>query len=102
MQIKRDYSQPFFGSRRRRRSSGRMLFFYGLFVGALLVVVYTQFDRLQLVALDVVGLAPTPTPFASDRAAQGATLYQQGDVAGAADLAAAGTSATDQQPRLRL
>ena len=86
MQIKRDYSQPFFGSRRRRRSSGRLLFMYGLMMGALLVVVYTQFDRLQLVALDMVGLAPTPTPFASDRAAQGAALFQEGDVAGAAEL----------------
>jgi tetratricopeptide (TPR) repeat protein len=86
MQIKRDYSQPFFSTRRRRRSGGRLVFFYGLFMGALLVFVYTQFDRLQLAALDVVGLAPTPTPFASDLATEGAQLFQSGNIAGAVDL----------------
>ncbi len=86
MQIKRDYSQPFFGSRRRRRGGGRLVFFYGLFMGALLVFVYTQFDRLQLVALDAVGLAPTPTPFASDLATEGAQLFQAGKVEAAAEL----------------
>lgn len=86
MQIKRDYSQPFFSTRRRRRSGGRFLFFYGLFLGVILVAVYTQFDRLQLVALDVVGLAPTATPFASAKAASGAEAYQAGDIEGAAQL----------------
>ena len=52
MQIKRDYSQPFFSTRRRRRTGNRFLFLYGLFMGVLLVGVYTQFDRLQLAALD--------------------------------------------------
>jgi tetratricopeptide (TPR) repeat protein len=85
MQIKRDYSQPFFSSRRRRRTTGsRFLFFYGLLIGGLLVVVYTQFDRLQLVALDAVGLAPTATPFASTLATQGAEAFQRGDVNAAA------------------
>jgi tetratricopeptide (TPR) repeat protein len=86
MQIKRDYSQPFFGTRRRRRRSSRLLFFYGLFMGAFLVFVYTQFDRLQLAALDMVGLAPTPTPFASQLATWGAEEFQQGHLAEAADL----------------
>ncbi len=96
MQIKRDYSQPFFSSRRRRRSSGsRFLFLYGLFLGAFLVIVYTQFDRLQLQALDMVGLAPTPTPFASTLATQGADAYLNGKVAEAAALF---EQAHDQQP----
>jgi tetratricopeptide (TPR) repeat protein len=86
MQIKRDYSQPFFGSRRRRRTSGRFLFFYGLLIGGILAFTYTQFDRLQLAALDIVGLAPTATPYASTLATQGTRLYQAGDIAGAAEL----------------
>jgi protein O-GlcNAc transferase len=87
MQIKRDYSQPFFSTRRRRRSSGsRFLFVYGLFLGAILVVIFTQFDRLQLAALDAVGMAPTPTPFASTLATEGAEAYLAGDVAAAATL----------------
>lgn len=85
MQIKRDYSQPFFSSRRRRTSGSRFLFLYGLLIGGFLVVVYTQFDRLQLAALDAVGLAPTATPFASTLATQGAEAFLRGDVAAAHD-----------------
>ena len=85
MQIKRDYSQPFFGTRKRRRSGGRFLFFYGLFMGVFLVAVYTQFDRLQTAALDIVGLAPEPTPFASELATRGTEMYQAGDIEEAAD-----------------
>lgn len=96
MQIKRDYSQPFFSTRRRRRGvGGRFLFFYGLLIGAILVFVWSQFDRLQLMALDVVGLAPTPTPFASTWANQGYDLFLQGDVAGALT---AFQRASQQQP----
>ncbi|MBZ0277495.1 MAG: tetratricopeptide repeat protein [Anaerolineae bacterium] len=86
MQIKRDYSQFSFSSnssRRRRIVGGRFLFFYGMLIGGFLIFVWSQFDRLQLMALDAVGLAPTPTPFASTWATQGYDLYAQGDVAGA-------------------
>ena len=86
MQIKRDYSQPFFSTRRRRRTGNRFLFLYGLFMGVLLVGVYTQFDRLQLAALDAVGMAPTATPFASTLATQGAEAFLGGDVQAAAEL----------------
>lgn len=86
MQIKRDYSQPFFSTRRRRRTSGRFLFLYGLFIGAILMFTTWQFDRLQLAALDVIGLAPTATPFASTLATQGAQAFVEGDVELAASL----------------
>lgn len=86
MQIKRDYSQPFFGGRRRRRSTTRFVLAYFALLGAFLAFVYTQFDRLQLAALDLIGLAPTATPFASTLATEGALLFQRGDVAGAAAL----------------
>lgn len=86
MQIKRDYSQPFFSTRRRRRTTGKFLFVYGLVIGAILAVTYTQFDRLQLAALDMVGMAPTATPYASSLATLGAQSFQNGDVEEAVDL----------------
>lgn len=95
MQIKRDYSQPFFSTRRRRRTGVRFLFVYGLFMGGFLVFVSAQFDRLQLAALDVVGMAPTPTLFASMWAQQGYDLYAQGKVI---DAVEAFKQAVNQQP----
>jgi len=95
MQIKRDYSQPFFSTRRRRRTGVPFIFVYGLFLGGFLVLVSSQFDRLQLAALDVVGLAPTPTPFASQRAQQGYDLFTTGKVE---EAAAAFQQAVNQQP----
>ncbi|RMF77328.1 MAG: hypothetical protein D6737_18030 [Chloroflexi bacterium] len=80
MQIKRDYSQPFFGSRRRRGGGGKSLFLFGILLGGLLVFVYVQFDRLQLTALDAVGMAPTPTPFASTLATEGYEYFLAGDI----------------------
>jgi superkiller protein 3 len=95
MQIKRDYSQPFFSTRRRRRTGTRFLFVYGLLLGGFLVFVSSQFDRLQLAALDVVGMAPTPSPYASTWAQQGYDLYAQGKVVEAAE---AFKQAVNQQP----
>ncbi len=86
MQIKRDYSQPFFGGRQRKRSYGRMLVVFSLFVGALLIFVYVQFDSLQEMALDVVGLASTATPRPADVAAEALDLYLSGDIEGAVEL----------------
>ncbi len=86
MHIKRDYPQPFFGSRRRKRNYGRMLFIFSLFVGASLLFVYIQFDALRGIALDVVGLAPTTTPRPADVATEALDLYLAGDIEGAAEL----------------
>ncbi len=95
MQIKRDYSQPFFSNRRRRRVGGQFLFWYGLLLGGLLVFVYTQFSRLQLMALDAIGLAPTATPFASVWASRGYDLFLAGRLE---EAAAAYAQAVSQQP----
>jgi tetratricopeptide (TPR) repeat protein len=59
---------------------GRLLFLYGLFLGGLFVFVSTQFDRLQLTALSAVGMAPSPTPFASTLADQGYQRFLAGDL----------------------
>lgn len=95
MQIKRDYSQPFFSNRRRRRTGVRFLLIYGLVLGGFLVFVNTQFDRLQLVALDAVGMAPTSTPFASWWANKGYEAYVNGKLE---EALAAFEQAVNQQP----
>ena len=79
--IKRDYNKPFFSN----RSSGRgwLLFAFGLLIGGIIGFTYWQFDNMQLAALDIIGIAPTATPFASDYANKGAQLYVDGDVLGA-------------------
>lgn len=88
MQIKRDYSQPFFGtnSRRRRRHTGRWVLAAGLLVGALVLFVMTRFDELQSAAMDAMGLAPTATPFPSDFATEGARYHLAWNLPAAAEM----------------
>ena len=86
MQIKRDYSQPFFSDRRRRRSVWRWLLLYVLVIGAFLFFVDSQFSQLQMMALDMIGQAPPPTPFASELATQALDRVRTGDLHGGAQL----------------
>lgn len=88
MQIRRDYSQPFFSDRRRKRRRHYWLFVL-LFLAAIagfLFFVDSQFHRLQVMALHMVGQGPEPTPFASTLAEQGYGAFLAGDVELAADL----------------
>jgi len=78
--IRRNYSKPFFSDPKRGGKGSRFLFIYGLVLGGFLVFVYTQFGRLQLTALEAIGYAPTPTPFASDLANQAAVMAAAGDL----------------------
>ena len=78
--IKRDYHQPFFSTRRRRRGIRIWLFLIGLLMGGLVVFLYTQMDQIGLMVLDQLGIAPTPTPFASERAQSGIDLAVQGEM----------------------
>ncbi len=86
MQIKRDYSQPFFSGRRKRRGMWRWLVLYVAIIVGFLFFVDDNFSALQLMALGVVGQAPPPTPFASDLANQGMQDYAAGDLQGAHDF----------------
>ncbi len=93
MRIKRDHSRPFF--RNQRRGVGGCGLFAGLLIGAILVATISQYNALQSLAFDVIGMAPPPTPFASERAWDGLELYRTGDVEGAAVLLGL---AVQQQP----
>ncbi len=86
MQIKRDYSESFFGDRRQRRRPLRTLFYIVAFVGLSMALVYFNFDRVEQVAMDVVGMGPTPTPFPSQLATEATTLSLSGDLIGASAL----------------
>lgn len=60
------------------------MFLFGLLLGGFFMFYTARFDRLQMAALSMVGMAPTATPFASDMATLGAERYGRGDLAGAA------------------
>ena len=85
MQIKRDYTKPLFRDHRKKRGTWRWILLYFLFIGAFLFFVDSQFSKLQLMALDMIGQAPPPTPFASELATQGMNLFMSGDMQGARD-----------------
>ncbi|MBI5668115.1 MAG: tetratricopeptide repeat protein [Chloroflexi bacterium] len=73
----------------------RFLLVYGLLLGGFLLFVNSQFDRLQLMALDAVGMAPTPTPFASWWANKGYEDFMAGKLD---DALIAFEQAVNQQP----
>ena len=78
--IKRDHSKPFFSSRRRGLSGVPLLLLVLLTIGSslgLILVTLTNYDRMQFAALDLLGIAPTPTPFASQHAQAGIELYNK-------------------------
>jgi tetratricopeptide (TPR) repeat protein len=95
MYIRRDYSQPFFGNRRRRRGLWWMLLIYVLALVGFLFLVDSQFSRLQNFALSAIGQAPPPTPFASSLATDALNAYASGNVAQAVTLL---ERAVQQQP----
>jgi tetratricopeptide (TPR) repeat protein len=81
--IKRDSQRPFFN---RRRNYGRLIFI-GMMVTIILAIpllAIWQFSAMQLLALKAIGFAPTPTPFASERASRAQTLFENGDIQNAA------------------
>lgn len=87
VKINRDYNRPFFSKQQRSTGeSARLLFLIGLLMGGFLMFVVTQYDRLQVQAMSVIGIAAEPTPFASEYATQGYDAFMAGEVEEAAEL----------------
>lgn len=87
MHIRRDYSQPFFGSKsRKKRHYGRWAFALGLLIGGLLLFVSTRMEQIEATAMEMLGLVPTATPFPGELANQAITAYRNGDTARAIQL----------------
>lgn len=81
--IKRD-QRPLFT--KNKRGASRM-YFIGLLTGLIIVLpilTMWRFDQIQLTALQILDIAPTATPFASDRAKQAEELFLSGDIQGSA------------------
>jgi len=93
--IKRDYSQSFFS---RRKNYARLYFvvFMLLLILGIPLFAYWQYDTLQLTAMDAFGIAPTPTPYAAERASAGQDAYVQGNIDAAAQQF---EQAVTQQPQ---
>ncbi|MBE2181990.1 MAG: tetratricopeptide repeat protein [Anaerolineae bacterium] len=95
MQIHRDYSQPFFSNRRRKRRWWLWISLYILLIGGFLFAVDSNFGHLQTMALAAIGQAPPPTPFASELATSAMQRYLAGNLPDAAALMG---RAVEQQP----
>lgn len=77
--IKRDYNRAFFN---KRTNYGRLYFvvFMLLLIPVIPLFSYLYYDNLQLMTLEAFDIAPTPTPFAAQRAELGESFYNSGDV----------------------
>ncbi len=95
MRIQRNYSKSIFNERKRRKELGvRVLLYIFLLIG-FIAIIDNQFSQLQLVALQFVGQAPAPTPFASELANEGMQRYASGNLRDALNLL---QRAVQQQP----
>ena len=79
MQIKRDYSEPFFGPRKPKRNYTRLIFVFGLVMGSVLLYVTANRESLQEMTMEALGMGPTPTALPAELALEGVTLARAGD-----------------------
>lgn len=81
--IKRSYSKPFFSSRRRGLSGLPLFLFVLLMVSmivGLILLTWQNYDQMRYMVQNALGIAPTPTPLASEHARRGITRYNAGQV----------------------
>lgn len=78
MQIKRDYSEPFF--RDKPKNHRRTIIFVLGFIALLGFIGYTQIDQIEAAAYNLINEAPTPTPMPNQYAQWGAEAYLIGDL----------------------
>ena len=81
--IKRNYRKPFFSKRRRGRAGLPLLIMVLTIFSAIIGVLAISsllYGELQFAALDLLGIAPEPTLYASEHAQQGIRLYNDGQV----------------------
>lgn len=84
MYIRRDYSQPLFSSRRRKRRSGRLILILIALIIGTGVFVSTQFDQLQTMAMKAMGISPTATAMPFELANEALVYYAAGELETAA------------------
>ncbi|MGJ3241223.1 MAG: tetratricopeptide repeat protein [Anaerolineae bacterium] len=93
--IDRSYKKPFFN--RRQRGSGRLVVIAVLVLLIITIpaVILAQRSTLELATLEYFDIAPTPTPYAGERATLAEEAYRNGDIDTAALLY---QQAVEQQP----
>lgn len=86
--INRRRRKPLF-SARRRGLRGLPLFLFALLIvsasAGLILLTYYNYEQMRYMALNALGIAPTPTLFASEHARQGINVYNDGQVEAALD-----------------
>lgn len=93
MQIKRDYSQPFFRERKRHTFRNVLIAaILGMLIG---LVILSQWTLVEQTADILTGNIPTPTPLPSDLATRAGALIQVGDLEEAEQLLA---KAVEERP----
>lgn len=93
MQIKRDYSQPFFQERKRHTFRNILIAaILGLLIG---LGILSQWTLVEQTADILTGNVPTPTPLPSDLATDAAALIQAGRLSDAETLLA---KVVDERP----
>lgn len=80
MYIRRDYSQPLFSSRRRKRHWGRWLLILIVLLMSAGVFISTQFDQLQVMAMNALGVSPTATMMPFELANEALVNYAAGEL----------------------
>ena len=86
MQIKRDYSQPFFQERKRHTFRNSLIAaILGMFIG---LGILSQWTLVEQTADILTGNAPTPTPLPSELATDASALIQAGRLTEAETLLA--------------
>lgn len=95
--IKRDYSRSFFTN---RKNYARLYFvvFMMLLILGIPMFAYWQYDTLQMTALEAFGYAPTPTPYAAERAYAGQEALLRGDFDAASQQFEAAVTQQPQNP----
>lgn len=93
MQIKRDYTQPFFRERKRHTFRNVIIAaILGLFIG---LFILSQWAVVESVADSITGNVPTPTPLPSELATNASALIQLGALEDAEKLLA---KAVEERP----
>lgn len=86
MYIRRDYTEPFFKDRHKRRPYGRILLFLLVIVGLGISFYLVNRDQIDMQVQEMMGNAPTPTPFPSELATRANNLALAGELEQAATL----------------
>lgn len=86
MYVRRDYSQPIFGSRRKKRFNWRWLLALAMILFTAAAIVYEQRNALEVMVMTALGNVPEPTAQPVELATRAMESAARGDLPQAARL----------------